>query len=176
MKNSLKSAEAKQIRLSINNQKCEIALNKGYKYDKNTGEIIGVRGKVINAKINGYTVISFVDAGVKQFLYATTFIEYFLKKENATISNDEIEIAKVFVKPSSAFLANRRLILTKRKTLKKAKGVSNNIIFPETLLLQLKRNPFSNDYLTKHEAFNYGNKGLCTGGYRFEVNYQTPVL
>lgn len=160
MKNSLKSAEAKQIRLSNNNQKCEIALNKGYKYDESTGEIIGVRGKVINAKINGYTVISFVDAGVKYFLYATTFIEYVLRKENDAVSKEELELAKVFVKPSIAYLANR-------KTLQEAKEMRIDSNCPEVATEQIKQNLSMKDYLTKDKTLNHRTRKFFSRAFQF---------
>lgn len=169
MKNSLKSAEAKQIRLSINNQKCEIALNKGYKYDKSTGEIIGVRGKVINAKINGYTVISFVDAGVKHFLYATTFIEYVLKTENGTVSKEELELAKVFVKPSIAYLANR-------KTLQQAKELNNESNCVEVTTDQLKHNPPMKDYLTKDKTLNHRTREFFKRSFQFRTNRSVELV
>jgi hypothetical protein len=168
MKNSLKSAEAKQIRLSINNQKCEIALKKGYKYDESTGEIIGVRGKVINAKINGYTVISFVDAGVKQFLYATTFIEYVLKKENDAVSKGELELAKIFVKPSIAYLANRKYLQQSKEL--------NEPNFMVVTTYQLKQNLSMKDYLTKDKTLNQRSSRFSKRSFKSRTNRNVVIL
>ena len=110
MKNTFKTTKSKEERLLINNQKCMLALGKGYKYDKATGEIIGQKGRAIKAHINGYTIISFVINGVTLYIYGTTFIAYILKSENPTISNQEIELAKVYVKPSATYLANRKAL------------------------------------------------------------------
>jgi protein gp37 len=114
MKNTVKTARSKEERLLINNQKCMLALSKGYKYDKATGEIIGQKGKAIKAHINGYKIISFVHKGIRIYLYGTTFIEYVLKGKNASITNEEIELAKVYVKPSAIYLATIRALKATR--------------------------------------------------------------
>ena len=82
MKTTMRTLEAiaksKEERVLNNNKKCALALEKGYKYDRATGEIIGRRNKAIKAHINGYTIISFVVDGRRKYLYGTTFIEYIL--------------------------------------------------------------------------------------------------
>lgn len=110
---------SKEERISNNNTKCAMALEKGYKYDRETGKIIGQRNKAINAQINGYTIISFLVDGKRTYLYGTTFIEYILKSENESVSLEDIELAKVYVKPSASYLANRKALkeAQKRKTL-----------------------------------------------------------
>lgn len=85
-------------------EKCVAAEAKRYKYNRATGEIIGRRNKPIKAHINGYTIISFVVDGKRKYLYATTFIEYILKKEDESISREDIELAKAYVKPSKESL------------------------------------------------------------------------
>jgi hypothetical protein len=73
-----KTREEKDL---IKIEKCVAALAKGYKYNRVTGEIIGQRNKPIKAHVHGYTIISFIHDGKRKYLYATTFIEYILKKE-----------------------------------------------------------------------------------------------
>ncbi len=104
------AATSKKERISNNNTKCALALEKGYKYNRATGEIIGRRNKAIKAHINGYTIISFLADGKRKYLYGTTFIEYILKSENESISTEDIELAKVYVKPSASYLANRKAL------------------------------------------------------------------
>jgi protein gp37 len=119
MRTTLKTASSKEERILKNNIKCALALEKGYKYNRATGEIVGIRRKVIKAHVNGYTIISFVHDGKRNYLYATTFIEYILKKENELISPEDIELAKAFVKPSTAYLAQKKALkeATKQKEL-----------------------------------------------------------
>jgi len=119
MKTTLKTASSKEERILKNNIKCALALEKGYKYDRATGEIVGIRRKVIKAHVNGYTIISFDHDGKRNYLYATTLIEYILKKENELISPEDIELAKAFVKPSTAYLAQKKALkeATKQKEL-----------------------------------------------------------
>lgn len=116
-------AKSKQDRISNNNEKCAAALAKGYKYDRATGEIIGQRNKAIKAHVHGYTIISFVVDGKRKYLYATTFIEYILKKENESISLEEIELAKAYVKPSKESLLRIKTLKQEKK--QKALLVSN---------------------------------------------------
>lgn len=118
-KKTMKTSEAilkcREERILNNNTKCTLALEKGYKYDRATGKIIGRRNKAIKAHINGYTIISFLVDGKRKYLYATTFIEYILKSDNVSISLDEIELAKAYVKPSTAYLAEKRALKEARK-------------------------------------------------------------
>lgn len=167
MKNTIKTTEQKQIRLSINNQKCAIALKKGYQYNSTTGEIIGVRGRVIKAKINGYIVISFLNAGVKQFLYATTFIEFLLKNENEAISKDELEVAKIFVKPSTEYLL-------KVKASKEAK--KNEVSSDKNLTEQLKKKLLTKNFLTKDKTLNYRTRRFFNQSFQFGVNRNSNFL
>lgn len=115
MKTTLKTATSKEERISNNNTKCALALEKGYKYDRETGKIIGQRNKAINAQINGYTIISFVVDGKRTYLYGTTFIEYILKSENESISPEDIELAKAYVKPSTTYLAEKKALKEAQK-------------------------------------------------------------
>ena len=118
-----KNPKTKEERDLIKIEKCAAALVKGYKYDRATGEIIGRRNKPIKAHINGYTIISFVHDGKRKYLYATTFIEYLLKKENESISLEDIELAKAYVKPSKESLLRIKTLKHEKK--QKALLVSN---------------------------------------------------
>ena len=124
MKTTFKTAINKEERILNSNTKCALALEKGYKYDRATGEIIGRKNKPINANINGYTIISFTVDCKRKYLYATTFIEYILRKENESISLEEIELAKTYVKPSTAYLAQKKAL----KEAKKQKEIVDNTI------------------------------------------------
>lgn len=119
MKTIMKTVEAvaksKQDRILNSNTKCALAIEKGYKYDRATGEIIGRRNKAIKAHINGYTIISFLVDGKRKYLYATTFIEYILKSENEFISIEEIKLAKTYFKPSSEYLAEKKALKETKK-------------------------------------------------------------
>ena len=53
-------------------EKCELAKQKGYTYDKNTGNIIGMYGKIIKKKTKGYITMN-ID---KFYLYAHHFAWY----------------------------------------------------------------------------------------------------
>ena len=88
-----KNPKTREERDLIKIEKCAV-VDKGYKYDRATGEIIGRRNKAIKANVNGYTIISFDVDGKRKCLYATTFIEYILKSENESISLEDIELAK----------------------------------------------------------------------------------
>lgn len=110
-----KNPKTREERDLIKIEKCAAALVKGYKYDRATGEIIGQRNKPIKAHINGYTIISFVVDGKRKYLYATTFIEYILKKENESISLEEIEFAKAYVKPSKESLLRIKTLNQEKK-------------------------------------------------------------
>ena len=136
----------KQTRILINNQKCEIALKKGYKYYKSGGKIIGQRNKEIKTKINGYTVISFVSNGIKQYLYGTTFIEYILKNKTEDITNEEIELAKMCVKPSEAFL-----VINKIKRNGKSQKKNFNALLVQILLEEEQNKSLLGGYETREE-------------------------
>jgi hypothetical protein len=116
-------AKSKEERILNNNTKCALALEKGYKYDRETGKIIGQRNKAIKAHVHGYTIISFIHDGKRNYLYATTFIEYILKKENESISLEDIELAKAYVKPSKESLLRIKTLKHEKK--QKALLVSN---------------------------------------------------
>lgn len=155
-----KNPKTKEERDLIKIEKCAAALAKGYKYDRTTGEIIGQRNKPIKAHINGYTMISFVHDGKRKYLYATTFIEYILKKENESISLEDIELAKVYVKPSAAYL-------NKKKALKEAKPAE---VFIETNLTEVlsdevKSSPLAIDYSVKDKPVY---KRFINSGYQFK--------
>lgn len=139
-------AQSKQDRISNNNEKCALALAKGYKYDRATGEIIGQRNKPIKAHINGYTIISFVHDGKRKYLYATTFIEYILKKENESISLEEIELAKAYVKPSKEYLAEKKALKEPKKQKLMVGSDIQDVIIDNT-----KVNPAENRPLNKRE-------------------------
>jgi len=166
MKTTIKTALSKEERISNNNDKCALALAKGYKYDRATGEIIGQRNKVIKAHVHGYTIISFVVDGKRKYLYATTFIEYILKKENESISLEDIELAKVYVKPSADYLA-------KKKTLKVAKPaeafIETNLA--EVLPNELKSSPLAMSYSPKEKPLE---NVFINSGYQFKPNF-TPM-
>ena len=129
---TMKTAEAivkrKEERVLNNNTKCLLALEKGYKYDRETGKIIGRRNKVIKAHINGYTIISFIVDGKRKYLYATTFIEYILKSDNESISLDDIELAKVYVKPSTAYLAEMKALKQAKKQKEQVDSTIQDVI------------------------------------------------
>lgn len=166
MKTTEAIAKSKEERDLIKIEKCAAALAKGYKYDRATGEIIGRRNKAIKAHVHGYTIISFVHDGKRNYLYATTFIEYILKNENESISLEDIELAKAYVKPSAAYLA-------KRKALKEAKLAE---VFVETnlekvLSNELKSSPLVIDYSPKEKPLK---KVFINSGYQFKSNF-TPM-
>ena len=152
------AATSKKDRISNNNTKCSLALEKGYKYNRATGEIIGRRNKAIKAHINGYTIISFLVDGKRKYLYGTTFIEYILKSENESISPEDIELAKVYVKPSASYLANR-------KALKKAKTIEANL--KDLLLGGLKISSPSNNQIKE----KISDKGFQFRPNTFSQNY-----
>ncbi len=157
-----KNPKTKEERDLINIEKCVVAEAKGYKYDRATGEIIGQRNKAIKAHVQGYTIISFVVDGKRKYLYATTFIEYLLKKENESISLEDIELAKAYVKPSVAYLA-------KKKALKEAKPAE---VFIETNLAEV----LSNELKSSSLAIGYSpkekssEKVFINSGYQFKPN------
>jgi protein gp37 len=156
------NAKSKEERFLINNQKCKLALDKGYKYDKATGEIIGQRKKAIRAHINGYTIITFVADGVRKYLYGTTFIEYIIKSENESISLEDIELAKAYVKPTKEYL-------DKIKALKEAKPTELKVIanLSEVLSNELKSIPLAIDYSTNDKPLK---KVFINSGYQFRPN------
>jgi protein gp37 len=167
MKTRVKTALSKEERISNNNTKCALALEKGYKYDRATGEIIGQRNKAIKAHINGYTIISFIVDGKRTYLYGTTFIEYILKSENDSVSPEEIELAKAYVKPSASYLANR-------KALKEAntKELILDTNLKDVLLEELKTSLPSNNQIKEKVL----DKGYVNLGYQFIPRIQSSIL
>ncbi len=155
-----KNPKTKEGRDLIKIEKCNIAEAKGYKYNRATGEIIGQRNKPIKAHINGYTIISFVHDGKRKYLYATTFIEYILKNENESISLEDIELAKAYVKPSAAYLA-------KKNALKETKPaevlIETNLT--EVLSDEVKSSPLAIDYSAKDKPVY---KRFINSGYQFK--------
>ncbi|OYU83291.1 MAG: hypothetical protein CFE24_11920 [Flavobacterium sp. BFFFF2] len=141
-----KNLKTKEERDLIKIEKCAAAESKGYKFDRATGEIIGQRNKPIKSKVNGYTIISFMVDGVKKYLYATTFIEYILKKEYESISLEDIELEKAYVKPSQEYLA-------KKKALKEVKSVVVNVEsnLTEVPLGNIQSSVLAIDYSTKEK-------------------------
>jgi protein gp37 len=168
MKTTLKTALSKEERNSNNNTKCALALEKGYKYDRATGEIIGQRNKAIKAHINGYTIISFVVDGKRNYLYGTTFIEYILKSENESVSPEEIELAKAYVKPSASYLAIR-------KALKEAntKELVLDTNLKDVLLEEQEISLLSKNYPTNEKILD---KGFQFRPNTFSQNYITNKL
>ena len=157
---------SKNERVSNNNTKCALAVEKGYKYDGATGEIIGQRNKAIKAHINGYTIISFLVNGKRKYLYATKFIEYILKSENESISPEEIELAKVYVKPSASYLANRKAI----KEAKPAEVLAETNLI-EVLSEEPKSSPLAIGYPSSKKPLD---KVFFNSGYQFKPNC-TPI-
>ncbi len=149
MKTTLKTALSKEERISNNNTKCALALEKGYKYDRETGKIIGRRNKVIKAHINGYTIISFVHDGKRKYLYATTFIEYILKKENESISPEEIELAKAYVKPSKEYLAEKKALKVATKQEALVESNIQDVIIDNTKVNLAEKKPLNKWELKK---------------------------
>jgi protein gp37 len=162
----VKNPKSKEERDLIKIEKCVAAVAKGYKYDRATGEIIGQRNKAIKAHVHGYTIISFVHDDKRKYLYATTFIEYILKKENESISLEDIELAKAYVKPSATYLA-------KKKALKEAKPsevlIETNLA--EVLSDELKSSLFAIGNSTKEKPLE---KVFINSGYQFKPNF-TPM-
>ena len=166
MKTAEALAKSKGERVLNNNKKCALAMERGYKYDGATGEIIGRRNKAIKAHINGYTIISFLVKGKRKYLYATTFIEYILKSENESISPEDIEMAKVYVKPTKEYLAQK-------KALKEAKSaevlVETNLV--EVLSEEPKSSPLAIGYPSSEKPLE---KVYINSGYQFKPNF-TPM-
>jgi hypothetical protein len=157
-----KNPKTKEGRDLIKIEKCNIAEAKGYKYNRATGEIIGQRNKPIKAHINGYTIISFVHDGKRKYLYATTFIEYILKKENESISLEDIELAKVYVKPSAAYLDKKKVL---KEVKSKEEFIETNLI--EVLSDELESRPLVIDYSAKERPFY---KRFINSGYQFKLS------
>ena len=149
MKTTLKTALSKEERIANNNTKCALALEKGYKYDQETGKIIGQRNKAINAQNNGYTIISFVVDGKRTYLYGTTFIEYVLKRENESISHEEIELAKVYVKPSASYLAKRKALKEAQKQKALVESDIQDVITDNTKFNLAEKRPLNKRELRK---------------------------
>jgi hypothetical protein len=144
-----KNPKTKEERDLIKIEKCVAALAKGYKYDRATGEIIGRRNKAIKANVHGYTIISFVHDGKRKYLYATTFIEYILKNENESISLEDIELAKAYVKPSKESLL-------RIKTLKQAKKQKDLIV--NSVQVVVVDRPKWNPTLNKSESRKHSKR------------------
>lgn len=64
-------------------EKCKLAITKGYTYNPDTGNIYGIMGNVIKRKNNGYIDIAIVDIdNNKTFhLYGHQFAWYWVNKE-----------------------------------------------------------------------------------------------
>lgn len=142
-------AKCKQDRISNNNEKCVAALAKGYKYNRVTGEIIGQRNKPIKAHVHGYTIISFIHDGKRKYLYATTFIEYILKKENESISPEEIEFAKLYVKPSASYLAEKKALNEPKKQKLMVESDIQDVISDNTKFNLAEKRPLNKRELRK---------------------------
>ena len=160
-------AKSKEERVSNNKTKCALALERGYKYDGATGEIIGQRNKAIKAHIIGYTIISFLVNGKRTYLYATTFIEYILKSENESISPEDVEMAKVYVKPTASYLANRKALKEA-----KAKELILDTNLKDVLLEELKTSLPSNNQIKEKVL----DKGYVNLGYQFTPRIQSSIL
>lgn len=141
-----KNSKTKEERDLIKIEKCVAAEAKGYKYDRATGKIIGRRNKAIKAHVHGYTIISFLVDDKRKYLYATTFIEYILKKENESISLEEIELAKAYVKPSKEYLAEKKALKEPKKQKLMVGSDIQDVIIDNT-----KVNPAENRPLNKRE-------------------------
>lgn len=105
------------------NEKCKIAIKKGFKYCPETGNVYGVKGAVIKKKINGYVALTIWVEGKRNYLYAHQFAWYVLYGEMAELidhknriktDNREInlrsttkQINALNVKSSGAYLDKR---------------------------------------------------------------------
>jgi hypothetical protein len=141
-----KTREEKDL---IKIEKCVAALAKGYKYNRVTGEIIGQRNKPIKAHVHGYTIISFIHDGKRKYLYATTFIEYILKKENESISPEEIEFAKLYVKPSASYLAEKKALNEPKKQKLMVESDIQDVISDNTKFNLAEKRPLNKRELRK---------------------------
>jgi hypothetical protein len=62
-------------------EKIKMAIEKGITCNPETGEVFGIRGKVMTSKHNGYIDICFVDNEKNSYLKAHQFIWYWANKE-----------------------------------------------------------------------------------------------
>jgi hypothetical protein len=58
-------------------ERIELAIERGFTYDEITGNIYGVRGKVITRKVNGYIVIAIIDSNKQYHLQGHQFAFYY---------------------------------------------------------------------------------------------------
>ena len=62
-------------------EKCELAISKGFTYNKITGIVYGVKGGVITKKINGYISLSLWFNKKRNYLFAHQFAWYIENNE-----------------------------------------------------------------------------------------------
>jgi hypothetical protein len=62
-------------------EKCDFAIENGYKYDPLTGKIYGMRGKEITRKHKGYICINLKVRGKNHNLYGHQLAWYYMKDE-----------------------------------------------------------------------------------------------
>jgi hypothetical protein len=62
-------------------ERCELAIQNGYKYNSETGKITGIRGKEVTAKQKGYNLITLVYDNKGYRLYAHQLAWYWINKE-----------------------------------------------------------------------------------------------
>jgi hypothetical protein len=60
------------------NELCEIAISRGFKYNPDTGDIFGSRGKVIKRKSYGYIDIAIIVDGKQRHLPGHQFAFYYM--------------------------------------------------------------------------------------------------
>ena len=65
-------------------EKCKLAFDKGYKYNEETGEVIGVRGGVLTRKNKGYIDINIMHHNKNYHLSAHQFAWYVKYNEIST--------------------------------------------------------------------------------------------
>lgn len=61
--------------------KCRLAIEKGFKYNPITGDVIGVKGNPIKKKCNGYIALTLWKDGKRIYLFAHQFAWYVLYEE-----------------------------------------------------------------------------------------------
>lgn len=62
-------------------EKCQLAIEKGFTYNPETGKIYGIKGKEINNLTNGYIRILLYDNNKKIYLKGHHFAWYWVNKE-----------------------------------------------------------------------------------------------
>lgn len=62
-------------------EKCQLAIEKGFTYNQETGKIFGIRGNEIIAKLLGYINLQFYYEGKQYRLYGHQFSWYYINKE-----------------------------------------------------------------------------------------------